>query len=389
MRNQVFISYRNESTVHAAAVRRLGQLLVQAKLPVELDQFYLDKNPGGPNLGWPKWCEDAANESQCVLIVGSEGWFTAYDKTANPGSGFGAASEADLFRQGLYDNKGQNDRIRLAFLHTVAPDLVPVRLRAWHQFRPFDAAEELEQMIRWIADCLGLRNVQLPGVVWPPPVAFQADLANRNKKEWPAIVDLLTGQSKERILLIEGGSGVGKSELIRQAKAYARKLDMMVAHIDLKGGVSRIEDLLGTLSLGLEEQLPNFSREGASKTYLLRKDLRTMRQPLLLIFDTYEGAVNSAVADWLGQQLLPEVETSLGLAVIVAGQKVPDYSNSSWRELARHLVLEPITEYEAWHDWVSRRYPGFQDKADLRTLIKVSDGSPLLMSTFCAKAAKD
>jgi hypothetical protein len=74
MRNQVFISYRHESTEHKEAVRRLGTLLSQAKIPVQLDQFFLENNPGGPDEGWPKWCEDSAIESKCVLIIASEGW---------------------------------------------------------------------------------------------------------------------------------------------------------------------------------------------------------------------------------------------------------------------------------------------------------------------------
>ena len=113
MLQHVFISYRHESPEHGRAVRRLGELLRQAKIPVALDQFYLDEFPGGPDLGWPKWCEDCANESACVLIIGSEGWFAAYEKTAPPGVGLGAASEADVLRQWLYDERGDNSHIPL------------------------------------------------------------------------------------------------------------------------------------------------------------------------------------------------------------------------------------------------------------------------------------
>jgi hypothetical protein len=125
MLQQVFISYRHESPEHGRAVRRLGELLRQAKIPVVLDQFYLEENPGGPDAGWPKWCEDCANEAACILIIGSEGWFTAYDKVAAQGVGAGAATEADLIRQWLYDEKADNTRIRLAFLHDIAADKVP------------------------------------------------------------------------------------------------------------------------------------------------------------------------------------------------------------------------------------------------------------------------
>jgi hypothetical protein len=391
MLNQVFISYRHESPEHARAVRRLGELLVEAKIPVMLDQFFLDKNPGGPDVGgWPKWCEDCANQSQCVLIIASEGWFEAYDKTAKAGRGLGAATEADIFRQTLWDEMGNNVRIRLAFLDNAAINKVPVRLRAWHQFRPFDADEQMDQLIRWLADSLGLQGIQPPTVRWPPPIAFEPGLADRNKEEWPAVVDLLAGRSRERILLFEAGSGLGKSELVRQAKEYAKKLGIPVAPVNFKGGALSIDGVLGQIGLELAARLlPNFSCDGSNKTHLLRKDLRALRQPVFLLFDTYEDAVdNKALADWLNLQLLGEVETALSLAVIVAGQRVPDFSNAGWRDLARHIVLGPITEIEPWQEWVSRRYPAFHDKGHLPTILKLAGGYPSAMVNFCAAIAK-
>lgn len=392
MLNQVFLSYRHESPEHARAVRRLGELLRQAKLPIVLDQFYLDDHPGGPDLGgWPKWCEDCANESVCVLIIASEGWFSAYDKSAQPSVGLGAATEADLFRQMLWDEKGNNARIRLAFLHDVAGEKVPTRLRAWHQFRPFDATDQLDQLIRWIAGCLGLDGIEPPTVRWPEPVQFQPDIADRTQNEWPAIVDLLAGRSRDRILLFQGGSGLGKSELLRQAAKYTKeKLGIPVVFVNFKGGGFDVPGVLGQFDLDLNAQLPNFSREGANKTHLLRKDLRALRSPALLIFDTYEDVVgNQGVADWLNQQLLTEVETSLSLAVIIAGQRVPDFANSGWRDLARHLPLNPIIEPEHWEPVIARRYPGFRDKgAHLATVLMIANGNPAVVCATCKAIAE-
>src|SRR5262249_5851289 len=129
MLKQLFISYRHENPEHARAVRRLGELLRQANIPVALDQFALDDNPTRPALGWPKCCEDNAYGAFCVLIIGSEGWLSAYQKTAPPGVGLGAASEADLFRQMLYDEPGTNFRIRLVFLDNIPAEEIPLRLR--------------------------------------------------------------------------------------------------------------------------------------------------------------------------------------------------------------------------------------------------------------------
>lgn len=194
-----------------------------------------EENPGGADLGgWPKWCEDCATECACVLIIASEGWFAAYDKPQDqPDVGFGAASEARLFRQALWDKKGNNARIRLAFLHTLAADSVPAPLRAWHQFRPFEADDQLDRSVRWVAGCLGLQDIQPPTVNSPAPMPFEPDLANRNKKEWPTVIELLSGRSHERILLIEGDGGIGKSELVRQAAKYAKdKLGITVVFVN-------------------------------------------------------------------------------------------------------------------------------------------------------------
>jgi hypothetical protein len=327
-----------------------------------------------------------------VLIIASEGWFSAYNKTAPPDSGLGAATEADLFRQTLWDEKGNNARIRLAFLHDVAADKVPVRLRAWHQFRPFDPGDQLNQLIRWVAGCLGLQGIEPPTVRWPEPVVFELDLADRTKKEWPAIVDLLAGRSRERILLYEGANGLGKSELVRRAEAYAQKLGITVVYVDFKGGqLNLVEDILGLFDLDLGKYLPNFSRERPSKTHLLRKDLRALRQPVLIIFDTYEDAAsNKIVDDWINQQFLLEVETALCLAVIIAGQKVPDYNKARWRNLARHLPLEPITEIADWEPWIEQRYPGFSDKylPALPAVLKLAKGNPEVMSNSCETLSK-
>lgn len=391
MLNQVFISYRHESPEHVRAVRRLGELLREAKIPVALDQFFLDEHPGGPDLGgWPKWSEDCANESACVLIIASDGWFGAYDRTAPAAGGFGAATEADLFRQALWDERGNNERIRLAYLHDVTAEKVPARLRAWHHFRPFEGNAELESLIRWVGGRLGIRDIELPTVRWPEPVEFEPDLADRTT-EWPAVVNLLAGRSRERILLFQGASNVGKSALVQQAVTYAKQLGVPVVRVDFKGGVLDVPGILGQFDLDLGAHLPIFTREGASKAHLLRKDLRALRRPVLLIFDSYDKHVvgNRPVADWLSQQLLAEVETALALGVIVAGQETPDFEKAVWKDLARHLPLSPITDPLHWEPWVARHYPGLQRKgAHLPTVLMIAEGNPGVVSSYCAAIAR-
>jgi hypothetical protein len=180
--------------------------------------------------------------------------------------------------------------------------------------------------------------------------------------------------------------------LMREAAAYAKRLGMPVAHVNFKGGDLGIPGIFGQFDLDLgQKHLPYFSAGGASKTHLLKKDLRAKRQPVLVIFDNYEDvAGNKPVVDWLDQQFFPEVETSLGLAVIVAGQQIPEYSNVKWREFVRHLRLQPITEIEHWVSRVDQHFPDFRKKgADLRTVLMITQGDPLLVSSCCEAIAKN
>jgi hypothetical protein len=259
-----------------------------------------------------------------------------------------------------------------------------------HRFQPFDTDAQLDQLIRWVAACLGLQGAGLPTVRWPDSLLdFQPDVADR-QSEWSAIRDLLAGRARERILLLEGASGLGKSVLVRSASTYAKKLGIPVVRVDFKGGGLDVAAVLGQFDLDLGTQLPNFSRQGADKTHLLRRDLRALRQPVLIIFDSYEDvAENKTVADWLCQHLLNEIETALGLAVIVAGQRVPDSASAFWRELARHLPLSPITELEHWEPWIERRYPSFRHKgAHLPTVLMIAQGNPAVIATVCEAIAK-
>lgn len=388
--NHVFISYRHESEDHAREVRRLGELLREVDIPVELDQFFLIDHPGGPDEGWPKWCDDRAVKSACVLVIPSSGWFGAFNGTDQTPSGRGAAAEARLFRQFVYDEKGRNPRIRLAFVDSLPPDcVVPEELRAWHQFRPVDSDRELDQLIRWLADQLGLGEIESPTVRWPEPLAdFQPDIADRHVAEWPAIRDMLSGKSRKRLLLLEAESGYGKSELLHQSVEYARQLEIPFCRIDFRALYSDIPEMIGRFALELDQHLPNFSREGGDNTNLLIKDLRALRRPVFLVLDTYEKA-SDVFQKWVCQNLLAEVERALAVTVIVAGQpRLPDVNDIRWRTVAQHLPLGPIREVALWQPWLERRYPDFdKHKADLSTLVLASGGVPKTFSDLCKTIA--
>jgi len=381
----LFISYRQESLEHARSVRQLALLLRQAKIPVELDQLYLNEHAGGPNEGWPQWCEHHANKCEAVLIVASRGWFASYERKEAPGVGCGAAAEAALFQQYLYDEKGENLRIRLAIIDDLPKEEIPPRLRPWQSYKPFASSGELDRLVAWVTQQLGLKDVESPTIRWPKPLPdFEPDIANRHLEEWPAIRDMLSGKLKQRILLLEAESGYGKSELLRQSMDYAKRLGIPVCRLDFRANFSGVDEILGRLDTDLGQHLSNFSREGGNKTHLLIKDLRALRGPVLLLLDSFEKA-SGVFQDWVCQNLMAEVEGTLAMTMIVAGQPpLPDAWDIRWRAVAQRLPLGPINEAALWKPWIEKRYPGFREReVDLPTLVMASGGVPKTFSDLC------
>jgi hypothetical protein len=251
--------------------------------------------------------------------------------------------------------------------------------------KPFVSSCELDRLVAWVAQQLGLENVDSPTVQWPESLPnFQPDIANRHLAEWPAIRDMLSGKLRQRILLVEAESGYGKSELLHQSKDYAKRLGIPVCRLDFRANFGEFKDMLGRLDTDLGQHLSNFSREGGDKTHLLIKDLRALRCPVLLLLDSFEKA-SGVFKDWVCQSLMAEVEGALAMAMIVAGQPpLPDIEDVRWRAVAQRLVLGPIKEAAHWKQWIEKRYPGFRERnVDLPTLVMASAGVPKTFSDMC------
>ncbi|MEW8627228.1 MAG: SUMF1/EgtB/PvdO family nonheme iron enzyme [Candidatus Thiodiazotropha sp.] len=306
--HQVFISYRHESDEHAAAVRHLGEELQSASINVVLDQLYLEAHPGGPDEGWPKWCEQCVIQSSHILIIASTGWFTVYRDDESPGEGLGAASEADLFRQALWDQKGQNARIRLVYLDDIESDEVPVRLRAWEPFRLFnDLKKESKRLIKWIqthrTDPFGNEPFQSNSL---PPLASE-EVIPKIPNPYPGLATFKPEQhsyffgrdndtarvvkklNETRFVSLIGPSGTGKSSLVAAGLVPAlRDQHPTLTYLSFKPRTNPFQQLAKALDQALPEDRLPFGPSRAKQ-----------------ITEALENAPAQAIEDYLGQLQSP------------------------------------------------------------------------------------
>src|SRR5689334_6738814 len=141
--SEVFLSYRQTDEAQRQRVRAFGERLRDAGITVILDQFFLDEHPAGPNDGWDKWSSDCALNSEYVLIIGTRDWFKCFDKKQKPGTGLGAACEADDLRQRIYEAGGVNEKIRIVLFDDADARYISAKLRRYHRFNADRDSEDI------------------------------------------------------------------------------------------------------------------------------------------------------------------------------------------------------------------------------------------------------
>ena len=105
-------------------------------------------------------------------------------------------------------------------------------------------------------------------------------------------------------------------------------------------------------------------------------DLQRVRNPVLLLFDTYEQAPQGA-QNWVETQLLRRIARCPALVVVIAGQKVPEQSGKNWTGLARTVALLPISRIEDWVDYVVRSLGSALIKPEhVEFAMLMNDGDP-------------
>ncbi|MEQ1752045.1 MAG: SEFIR domain-containing protein, partial [Prosthecobacter sp.] len=146
---EVFISYRQTSDTERQRVRAFAEQIRSSGISVILDQFFLEDHPGGPNEGWDKWSSDRALHTSHVIIIGSESWFQCFDKTQAPGTGLGAACEADDIRHRVYEANGIVETIRVVLFDDADANHISAKLKRYHRFH---ADRDFDNIVRWLRD---------------------------------------------------------------------------------------------------------------------------------------------------------------------------------------------------------------------------------------------
>jgi len=203
--------------------------------------------------------------------------------------------------------------------------------------------------------------------------------------------DLLEGRRDDRILLVEGPPGLGKTLLMLEYGRMAREAGVPCARADLKLPGTAQFDVLGTMcEEWVECPFRQFRRQvealqrpaaevtlrgvvqfGRSTIQVAMSDpdetARRERQRLvtaalmadvrdwlgrerraLILLDSYDpDKVTPDLQQWVEGTLLPHVRRTPGLLLVVAGQRTPSPS-AVWEEVCCRLALGPLDDPDDW-----------------------------------------
>lgn len=236
--------------------------------------------------------------------------------------------------------------------------------------------------------------------------------------------DMIEGTSNKRILRIVGIENMGKSRLLREFQLMSdRKWKAHCALVDLRSKYQSYSDivfqvvqqissieyknffdtqqrllegpkvdmkglrlLLSSISITMQEHKnDDYDRQLLTSSFC--KDLRLAEVgcPIVLLFDTFEGA-SQKIQDWLTEQLLTSLIQIPNVFVVIAGRSLPE-PPSTWRDSCLLFELLPVS----LDDSISycKRLGINADVDIIKAFHDAFEGSPGLFSTYAPKLNKE
>jgi len=352
----VFLSYRHEDDPHRGRVHDLAQRLEAAGLTVVLDHFAQQRqfHGGGPNEGWPRWSKDqAGNAAHKILIVASEGWFRCYLSKELPGNGLGAAAEAGVIEQRLYNSAGVNPDVRIVAFGPVDPLAVPLDLQRYHRFADPD---QFADLLHWLTGIDPVAAASSAASDWPSesPTLLWPMADHSGVRE--AVSRLLTRGEAQRFLALRGASETGKTHITQQILGNALRLPGFgCGRFDFKG-TTDIDAELRAFVQHLNVPAPPAAGRLNDRLGHVLDALNRRARPALLVLDTYEQA--GEAQDWVEKELLPSLIRATWLRVVIAGQRVPERAGALWSAEACPLIQLAVPPPEDWFAFGQPHRPG-------------------------------
>lgn len=363
--SQVFISYRQTDDEQRERVRDFAQSLRDRGIEVILDQFFLEANPGGPDEGWDKWSSDRALYTEYVLIIGTDSWFQCFEKTQPPGTGPGAACEADDLRHRIYEAGGVIKSIRIVLFDDADAVHIPGKLKRYHRFR---AERDFENIVCWLQPPSPTTTDDTPRTSIPHNLPSLQPFFGR-EEELRKIADALDPESRTWGALIDGPGGMGKTSLaVRGAYDAPPEAFEKIAFVSLKSRElddDGLRDLSGFLISGLAELLNELARELGHANITKAPEDQRPRQ----LLDALRGTRTLLILDNLESLLKRERDIVFTFVKkLPSGCKAILTSRQRIGSGAEELILEKLSE-----------------EAALATLAKLAESNPALAKTSKAE----
>jgi tetratricopeptide (TPR) repeat protein len=380
---KVFISYRQSDDAQRQRVRAFAEKLRDCELEVVLDQFHLDKNPGGPDEGWDKWSSDQALKTDNVIIIGTEAWFQCFDKNQPPGTGLGAACEADDLRHRIFKANGIIPNIRVVIFDSADSKYISAKLERYHRFH---AERDFDAIVGWL-------DGKLPRTQRPDPEPPRTSIPHNLPKLQPffgreeelrTIAEALDPESRTWGALIDGPGGMGKTSLaVRAAYAVSPEVFARIVFVSLKSrelDEDGVRDLSPFLISGLNELFGELAREIGHPNLLKAEENQRPR----LLLDALRDTKTLLILDNLESLTKPERDTVFTFVKrLPAGCKAILTSRMRVGSGAEELILEKLSQDAALATLaeLAKRNPTLAKTSEAERLVlyRETGGKPLLL----------